>query len=107
MIENQNIRWSLLAYDAYQNISDDIMKRFGYKAKIDYEKEVDKTVQLLAKFPDQGKQEFELAEDGSVRSMSVRKLSKIIYFEEEGILHIADVWATRQDPNYLKERFEQ
>jgi plasmid stabilization system protein ParE len=107
MIENQNIRWSLLAYDAYQNIGDDIHKRFGYKAKSDYEKEVDETVRRLAKFPNLGKQEFELAEDGSVRSMPIRKLSKIIYFVEDDVLYIADVWATRQDPNYLTGRFQK
>ena len=107
MIEESNIVWSLLAYDAYQSIGDEILKRFGYKAKIDYENEVDETVKLLAEFPNQGKPEFELAEDGSVRSMTVRKLSKIIYYEEDGILHIADFWATRQDPNFLKERFEK
>ena len=107
MIEDLNIRWSLLAYDAYQNIGDDIHKRFGYKAKSDFEKEVDETVRTLAKYPNSGKQEFELAEDGSVRSMPVRKLSKIIYFVEEDILSIADVWATRQDPNYLIGRFEK
>ena len=107
MIEDQNIKWSLLAYDAYHKIGDDIHKRFGYKAKSDYEKEVDQTVRQLAKFPNLGKQEFELAEDGSVRSMSVRKLSKIIYFVEDDVLHIADVWVTRQDPSYLKERFEK
>ena len=107
MIENQNIKWSLLAYDAYQKIGDDIQKRFGYKAKSDFEKEVDETVRRLAKFPDLGKQELELAGDGSVRSMPIRKLSKIIYFVEEDIMFIADVWATRQDPNYLIERFEK
>jgi len=107
MIDNKHIRWSLLAYDAYQNIGDDIQERFGYKAKNDFEKEVDETVRRLAKFPNLGKQELELAEDGSVRSMPIRKLSKIIYFVEEDILYIADVWSTRQDPNYLKGRFEK
>lgn len=39
--------------------------------------------------------------------MTIRKLSKIIYFVEEDILYIADVWATRQDPNYLIGRFQK
>lgn len=107
MIEIQNVLWSLLAYDAYQNIGEDIQKRFGYKARGDYERAVDETVRCLAKFPDLGKQEFELAEDGSVRSMPIRKLSKIIYFVEGDVLYIADVWATRQDPNILAARFEK
>ena len=35
------------------------------------------------------------------------KLSKIIYYVEDDTLFIADVWATRQDPDYLKNRFEK
>ena len=37
----------------------------------------------------------------------IRKLSKIIYFVEGDVLYIADVWATRQDPNILAARFEK
>ena len=33
--------------------------------------------------------------------------SDIILFVEEDILYIADIWATRQDPDYLKGRFQK
>jgi len=101
------IIWSLLAFASYESIKDTIFERFGYKAEQDYINAVDEAIKQVSKFPDSGKQELELAEDGSVRSTGVRRLTKIIYYVEDDILHIADVWATRQDPDYLKERFEK
>ena len=101
------IIWSLLAHASFMDIRDSIFDRFGYQAEQDYVIAVDKVVRRVAEFPNSGKQEFELAEDGSVRSVPVRKLSKIIYYVEDDTLYIADVCATRQDPDYLKERSEK
>ena len=101
------ILWSLLAHASYSHIKDTIFEKFGYKAEQDYVITVDKTIKRVAEFPNSGKQELDLAYDGSVRSVPIRKLSKIIYYVEDETLYIADVWATRQDPDYLKERFEK
>lgn len=100
------IKWSFLAFDSYQNICLYILENFGYRVECEYREEVDKMVNEIAKHPNLGRQEFELASDGSIRSISVRKLSKIVYFVENDALHIADVWSTRQDPNLLKKQFE-
>ena len=101
------ILWSLLAQASYEHIKDTIMERFGYKAERDYVLAVDRAIKQVEEFPNSGKQELELAEDGSVRSVHVRKLSKIIYYVEDDTLYIADVWATRQDPTNLTARFEK
>ena len=101
------ILWSLLAHASYEHIKDTIFEKFGYRAEQDYIIAVDKAIKQVAEFPNSGKRELELAEDGSVRSVPVRKLSKIIYYVEDDTLYIADVWATRQDPDYLKNRFEK
>ena len=101
------ILWSLLAHASYEHIKDTIFEKFGYRAEQDYVIAVDKAVRRVAEFPNSGKQEFELAEDGSVHSVPIRKLSKIIYYVDDDTLYIADVWATKQDPDYLKERFEK
>ena len=101
------ILWSLLAHASYEHIKGTIFEKFGYRGEQDYVIAVDKAIKQVEKFPNSGKQEFELAKDGSVRSVPVRKLSKIIYYVEDDTLYIADVWATRQDPDYLKERFEK
>ena len=101
------ILWSLLAHASYERIKDTIFEKFGYRAEQDYVIAVDKAIKQVAEFPNSGKRELELADDGSVRSVPVRKLSKIIYYVEDDTLYIADVWATRQDPDYLKNRFEK
>ena len=101
------ILWSLLAHASYEDIRATIYEHFGNKAALDYTVAVDDAVKLVAEFPNVGKQELELDPNGSVRSFSVRKLTKLIYFVEDDVLYIADVWATRQDPNILASRFEK
>ena len=101
------IFWSLLAYASYSHIKDTICERFGYMAEQDFVAAVDKAVRQVSEFPGSGKQELELAEDGSVHSVPVRKLSKIIYYVEGDTLYIADFWSTRQDPANLTARFEK
>lgn len=101
------IIWSLLAHASFMDIRDSIFDRFGYQAEQDYIAAVDEAINQVFEFPNSGKQELELDEDGSVRSVPVRKLTKIIYFVEGDTLCIADVWATKQDPANLKTRFEQ
>ena len=101
------ILWSLLAHASFEQIKDTVFERFGYRAEQDYIAAVNKAIMQAAEFPNSGKQEFELAEDGSVRSVPVRKLSKIIYYIEDDTLRIADVWETRQDPAHLTTRFEK
>lgn len=101
------IIWSLLASNAFADIRDSIFARFGYKAEQDFISAVDESIKQVSTFPGSGQQELELAEDGSVRSIQVHKLTKIIYFVEDDILHIADVWATRQDPANLTARWEK
>lgn len=100
------ILWSLLAHASYTHIKDTIVERFGYKAEQDFAVAVNKAIKRVAEFPNSGKQELKLAEDGSVRSVPVRKLSKIIYYVEDDTLYIADFWATRQDPDNLTFRFQ-
>ena len=99
------IIWSLLAHEAYMDICDTIFTRFGYKAEQEYIAAIDEAIQQISRFPNSGKEEKELAADGSVHSILVQRLSKVIYYVEDDVLHIADVWTTRQDPSILATRF--
>lgn len=101
------IIWSLIAHASFMDIRNTIFDRFGFQAEQDYIVAVDEVINQVSKFPDSGKQELELADDGSVRSVTVRKLTKIIYFVEGETLCIADVWAIKQDPANLQARFEK
>lgn len=99
------ILWSELAHEAYLHICDSINGHFGRRTESEYKVAVDKAVKQIAKHPNLGNPEYELAADGSVRSKLVNGLSKIIYYKEDDTLYIADVWATRQDPSMLVDRF--
>lgn len=101
------ILWSKLAHEAYLHICDSIKEHFGRRTESEYKVAVDKAVKQVANHPSLGKPEYELAANGSVRSKLVNGLSKIIYYEEDDTLYVADVWDTRQDPSMLIERFDK
>ena len=93
------------AYEAYLKICGSIRRHFGSKIEKEYIAAVNLAVKQLTKHPGIGKPEYELAEDGSVRGKIINGLSKIIYYTDNDILYIADVWDTRQDPSMLVDRF--
>jgi len=101
------IKWSFLAIESFDNIRDNLFEKFGEKAENDYLLAVDKALAQVQKYPNSGVIEYDLAGDGSVHSVLVNHLSKFIYYVEDDVLHIADVWDIRQKPNTLINRFEK
>ena len=100
------VLWSDLAAEAFKEIRSRIFVQFGLKAEDEYLAATEKVINQLMEFPQMGKQEYNLAADGSVRSVVVHKKSKFIYYVEDSTLYIADVWDVRQDPEQLNARFE-
>lgn len=101
------VLWSNLAADAFSEIRARIFIQFGFNAEDEYLAATENVISQIREFPQIGKQEYNLAADGSVRSVVVHKKSKFIYYIEEGTLYIADVWDVRQDPDTLSARFEK
>ena len=99
-----NIIWSDLAVGAFWAIRDSIFSKFGIEKENEFVEATDVAIKQVVKFPKSGIEELELAADGSVRSILVRKLSKIIYYIDGDTLHVADVWDIRQDPDALNTR---
>ena len=101
------ILWSDLAVDAFREIRSRIFIQFGINAEDDYLAATEKAVNQVTHFPQIGKPEYNLAADGSVRSVIIHKRSKLIYYTDGTTLYIADVWDVRQDPEVLNARFEK
>ena len=101
------VLWSNLAADAFSEIRARIFIQFGFNAEDEYLAATEKAINRIKEFPQIGKPEYNLAADGSVRSVVVHKKSKFIYYIEESTLYIADVWDVRQDPEILSARFEK
>lgn len=101
------IIWSNQAVAAFWSIRDYIFDNFGIEAEEDYLKAVDDALQQATTFPGSGVTEYDLSADGSVQSILVNKRSRIIYYIENDILHVADVWSLRQNPDMLYSRFEK
>ena len=101
------IIWSNQAVAAFWDIRDRIFNNCGIEIENEYLEAVDKALKHVSNFPDSGVPEYELSEDGSVHSILVNRLSRIIYYIENDMLHVADVWDVRQDPEALHSRFEK
>lgn len=101
------VLWSDLAADAFREIRSRIFIQFGINAEDDYLAATEEAINRIMQFPQIGKPEYNLATDGSVRSVVIHKRSKIIYYVEDTTLYIADVWDVRQDPELLNTRFEE
>ena len=102
-----SIIWSDQADAAFWKIRDYLFLHFGAAAEDDYLQAVNEAIKQVAKNPQSGIAVYELAKDGSVRSILVNRLSKFIYYVENDTLHIADVWDTRQNPKSLVARFDK
>ena len=101
------ILWSDQAVAAFWSIRDRLFERFGIETENNYLTEVNDALLQVASFPNSGVPEYELSADGSVRSILVRKLTRIIYYVEDDVLYVADVWELRQNPETLLSRFEK
>lgn len=101
------VLWSNLAADAFSEIRARIFIQFGFNAEEEYLTATEKAISQIKKFPQIGKPEYNLAADGSARSVVVHKRSKFIYYIEGNTLYIADVWDVRQDPDILSARIEK
>lgn len=61
--------------------------------------DVEKTVLSLAELPTMGRIDSLFAHrKQTYRSIIIRKLSKIVYYVKDNILHIAAFWDTRREP---------
>ena len=101
------ILWSDQATAVFWSIRDRLFDSFGIEAENNYLDEVDEALKQVTKFPKTGVPEYELSADGSVRSILVHGRSRIVYYVEDDVLYVADVWELRQDPNALLSRFEK
>ncbi|GHT02119.1 hypothetical protein AGMMS49525_05060 [Bacteroidia bacterium] len=67
--------------------------------------DIRKAAERLVEQPDMAFREPLLKERSKVfRSLIVRKIYKIVYYNENNTVYIADIWDSRQDPNSLRDR---
>ena len=91
--------WHKQAKDALRSTATYIRKNYGLQVRENFRNEVAHVQTLLMNNPEMGPLEPLLA-DRSIkyRSFVINRLNKIVYYIEDGIIHIADFWDTRREP---------
>lgn len=96
--------WSHRAYDNYQIVKRYIKRKFGERKVREFCSEVRKATVQISHHPDRGSYEL-LLEGGSYeyRSILINGLSKLVYVAEDDIIHVADFWDCRWEPERITE----
>lgn len=91
--------WDINAKNGRKKVADYIRERFGVKSVKKFRQEVEQTTKMLKDYPNIGSIDPLFADrPKAYRSVIIGDLSKMVYFVEEDIIHIAAFWDIRQDP---------
>ena len=96
------IHWEDKAEWNLHQIEDYIFERFGPDSMEQFIDDVEQTVRMLMRYPNSGKID-PLFADRSItyRSVVISGLSKLVYYVEDDVIHIAAFWDCRREPATL------
>ena len=96
------IHWEDKAEWNLHQIEDYIFERFGPDSMEQFIDDVEQTVRMLMRYPNSGKID-PLFADRSIayRSVVISGLSKLVYYVEDDVIHIAAFWDCRREPKAL------
>ena len=96
------IKWSNIALDNWSKIADYIFVKFGFEALQKYEEQTLQWENAILENPSIGTIEPLLQERIlNYRYVIIQRQTKLVYFVENGIIVIANVWDTRCEPKGL------
>ena len=91
--------WALRAKESKSKVAAYIRKEFGIQRAKKFRQDINNTIALLLSSPYIGQIDplFE-GRAKTYRSVIVNGLSKMVYYIEDDIIHIAAFWDTRMEP---------
>ncbi|MBQ9547246.1 MAG: type II toxin-antitoxin system RelE/ParE family toxin [Bacteroidales bacterium] len=93
------VEWSETAERNRDQIADYIFYRFGYDSMARFVEDVEQAVSMIESHPHIGPVEPLLADRAQMyRSLTVDKLSKMIYRVDGEAIYIVDFWDVRREP---------
>lgn len=99
------IRWYAAAERRLKEIFDYYLDAAGRKTAMKIAAGIRDSAESLGTMPFMASTEPLLEQDmEGFRSLIVKKQYKVIYFIEDEIIYVVDVWDCRQDPQALKKR---
>ena len=101
------IVWDPGAYKELCNIQGYILHKFGKITQRKYTQEVENITAALVSMPQYGRIDpLFMNRKRFYRSVIISKLSKLVYYVDGEIIHIAAMWDTRKDPNTQVSKVE-
>ena len=93
------VKWDDKAEQNRDQVGYYILDRFGPDSLDQFVEEVEQTVGMLMRYPNSGKID-PLFADRSIayRSVVISGLSKLVYYVEDDVIHIAAFWDCRREP---------
>ena len=101
------VEWAPRALHEWENTVRYIYREFGRKAAEEFEQSVAKWEARIAINPELAHQEPLLKHRDKVyRGLIVSKYTKLIFYVEEDIVYISDLWDMRREPSRLSRRLK-
>ncbi len=101
------VEWSKQAMREWENTVRYIFREFGRKAPENFELDIAKWEARIAVNPELAHQEPLLKDRKKYyRGLIVSKHSKLIYFVENEVVYISDLWDMRREPSRLSRRIK-
>lgn len=101
------IEWSHCALREWENTVRYIFREFGKKAAEKFEQDIAKWEKRIALNPEMAHQEPILKDRNKLyRGVIVSKHSKLIFYVENDVIYIADLWDMRREPSQLCKHIE-
>ncbi len=90
--------WTPKAVAGWQEVADYILDAFGVDAMLDFETRTYEAEKDIALMPNIGTIEWNDTRDNVVyRYVTINRRSKMLYFEEDNVIYIADFWDVRKN----------
>lgn len=102
------VEWTITAQNELHHIILYIIEIFGKKAGLELVADIEKTNRLLASNPEIGHLEPLLAGRlKKYRCLIIHKNCKLIYYIDDDVIYVSDLWDTRRSPQKLKQRIRR
>lgn len=90
--------WTPKAVAGWQEVADYILDTFGVDTMLDFETRTYEAEKDIALMPNIGTIEWNDTRDNVVyRYVTINRRSKMLYFEEDNVIYIADFWDVRKN----------
>ncbi|MEL5894925.1 type II toxin-antitoxin system RelE/ParE family toxin [Bacteroides sp. GD17] len=101
------VEWSPCALREWENTVRYIFREFGRKAAEEFEQDIAKWESRITINPELAHQELLLKDRIKLyRGLIVSKHSKLIFYVEDEVVYIADLWDMRREPSRLSRRLK-